>query len=159
MIKKPNLTYPTVSQFVRVLVALEREQHEEMQKLMPNVDPLVFAEGTLRSPGVAHVFLGAGGAPYCIGGFQLTSNGVATSWMFSTPERSEHMLEITRVSRRTIAHLFRNGIHRVQTFKLASYTRAHEWYRTLGLREETRFRKFTPDGEDLIVFARLREGF
>lgn len=97
--------------------------------------------------------------PVVVGGFVEDRPGVFQTWMVGTAEGWErHWRAITRHSRRAIDALLKCGrAHRVQTHALASRTAAHGWYERLGMTREGTLRRYFADGQDAIVFSKLRE--
>ena len=66
---------------------------------------------------------------------------------------------ITKHSRSTMDHLLNEGkARRLQTGALASRVEACEWYRRgLKMHHESTFRNFGFNGEDMVMFVRLKE--
>jgi hypothetical protein len=93
-----------------------------------------------------------------VGGFQPVRPGVFDAWLVGTMENwAAHGRAFTRICRRQIQALLADGAHRVQIAALASRTGAHEWYqRGLGMQREGVLRGYCADGQDAIMFARIK---
>jgi hypothetical protein len=89
--------------------------------------------------------------------FNQLRPGVWQDWMFSTPEAwSKHWRGVTKIARRVMDFMLQGEAHRLQCVSLASRIHAHRWYRPLGLEQEGTLRGYGVNGEDAIMFARLR---
>jgi hypothetical protein len=110
------------------------------------------------TPGEQVVLLGADKRALGLGGLTPIAPGVMEAWSVSTLEAWDtHWRTITRVCRRQIEDALATTAHRVQVISLASRTRAHEWYeRGLRLKHEGTLRRYTTDGRDAVIFARVR---
>lgn len=132
----------------------EREQYEAFtgEKFDPEYVAAVYS---LR-PGPAWV--GAvDDKPIAIAGFDIIRPGVWQDWMFSTPEVwTTYWRETTKVVRRLMGVVLQQEAHRLQCVSLASRIHAHRWYRPLGLVLEGTLRSYGVNGEDALMFARLR---
>jgi hypothetical protein len=79
-------------------------------------------------------------------------------WMVSTPEawNATNWRGTTRYVRKAMNAMLQTDAHRLQCVSLRSRIRAHEWYRVLGLRQEGVLEAYGVDGQDALMFARLR---
>jgi len=84
--------------------------------------------------------------------------GVVDAWLAGTLEDwQRHGRAFTRICRRQVERVLACGVHRVQVAALASRTAAHEWYeRGLGMQREGVLRGHFADGQDAIMFSRIR---
>lgn len=98
------------------------------------------------------------GQPIVIAGFDMLRPGVWQDWLFSTPVAWEkHWRLVTKMSRKVMDAMLQSGAHRLQCVSLASRIHAHRWYRPLGLRLEGTLHGYGVNGEDALIFARLRD--
>lgn len=99
----------------------------------------------------------ADGRPIVVAGFIEIRPGVWQDWMFSTPAAwDEHWRSVSKFSRRVMDRMLQEHAHRLQCVSLASRHAAHRWYRVLGLEYEGTLRGYGVNGEDAMMFARLR---
>lgn len=109
--------------------------------------------------GQKFVLIGPDNLPFCAGGFEEIRPDVFQTWMVGTEEGwAKHWRAITIHSRRLMQNLLDTGARRIQTYALASRTKAHEWYRRGLLQQyEGTCRQFFADGQDAVLYARVRE--
>lgn len=95
-----------------------------------------------------------------VAGFDLVRPGVWQDWMFSTPEAwtPENWRTTTRYVRRVMNAMLKTEAHRLQCISLASRIQAHAWYRTLGLVYESTLESYGANGENALMFRRLKDG-
>ncbi len=120
-----------------------------------NLAALGFA--SLRGP--AFVLVDAQGLPIAAGGLEPVRPKVFECWMLGTMDGwATHWRAITRHARQQIDALLASGeANRVQTYALASRRAAHAWYaRGLGQDCEGMHRQFFADGQDAVVYAKVR---
>jgi hypothetical protein len=99
----------------------------------------------------------ANGEPIVVAGFDMLRPGVWQDWMLSTPEAwSTHWRSVTKLSKRVMDFMLRETAHRLQCVSLASRIHAHRWYRPLGLRLEGTLAGYGVNGEDALMYSRLR---
>ena len=118
----------------------------------------IAARSLAAIPGYAWVLVGADGLPFLVGGFQPIRPGVYEGWLAGTMEGwQRHGFAITRICRRQMDALLREGAHRVQIPALASRVAAHAWYeRGLGMTREGRMPGYCADGRDAEMFGKVR---
>jgi len=119
-------------------------------------DPEALAIRCHSYNGPAHVFV-AGGKPYYVGGFTLTTPHTAAAWSIATDECEKHVLEMTRIGRRIVHGVLDAGVHRIQMTCLESRTMARRWYEALGAVHEATLRGVGAGGENLVVYAIVKE--
>lgn len=101
-----------------------------------------------------------GSPPIAAGGWQELIPGVWQSWMIGTADNwATRWRAITKASRRVMDDLEQNlGARRLQTSALASRALACAWYvRGLKMQPEGIMRGFGMGGEDVAMFARVKE--
>ena len=92
-----------------------------------------------------------GAMPLLEGTFDLWMVGTMDSW-------THHWRSITKISRRIIEGIFKDGARRVQICVLASRQKTCEWYvRGLKLQYEGTMRQFGINGADMAMYARIAE--
>lgn len=96
--------------------------------------------------------------PIAIAGFEELRRGVWQDWMVSTPAAWEprNWRGTTRHVKKTMDAMLKSGAHRLQCVSLRSRIQAHRWYQVLGLRQEGVLEAYGVEGQDALMFARLR---
>ena len=148
---------PTLVDFLRVANELPLDEREQFEAFTGEAfDPERIAAAYVLAPGPQWVIC-AGDKPIVVAGFKEIRSGVWQDWMFSTPEAwSKHWRGVTKIARRVMDFMLQGEAHRLQCVSLASRIHAHRWYRPLGLEQEGTLRGYGVNGEDAIMFARLR---
>lgn len=110
------------------------------------------------APGLKWTIVADTGQPLVVGGFIQLRAGVWQDWLHSTPAAwaPRYWPAVTRLCRRTMDTLLQTEAHRLQCVSLADRTRAHAWYRPLGLEYEGVLRGYGANGQDAKMFARTR---
>jgi hypothetical protein len=161
LIPEIRLGVPLVDDFAHLARHLrddERAQYLALTGLEEYV-PDVAARAFTASPGRQFVMIDRQGMPVLAGGFCPVRRGVFEGWLVGSPEGwSSYWRAMTKVCRGLMDDLLdAGGAHRIETFALASRTAAHEWYeRSLLMQREGVLRGYFADGQDAIVFARVR---
>ena len=93
-----------------------------------------------------------------VAGFDRVRDGVWQDWALTSPKAWEpgNWRPVTRLARKVMDWMLQNGAHRLQCVSLASRIQAHRWYRPLGLELEGTLRAYGVNGEDALMFSRLR---
>ncbi len=96
--------------------------------------------------------------PVIVGGFDFMRPGVWQDWMVSTRQAwgATARMPVSRRVRRVMDRMLETEAHRLQCISLRSRIQAHKWYRVLGLRQEAALEAYGAEGEDAILFARVR---
>lgn len=95
--------------------------------------------------------------PVFAAGFLELRPGVWQDWAATTPAVwADHWRPVTRIVRGVMDEMLQTRAHRLQCVSLASRVLAHRWYGPLGLEREGPLRGYGANGEDAIMFARLR---
>jgi hypothetical protein len=151
--QKPNLI--DLLQVCHEMTADEREQYEAFHGVA--YDPLKCAAALSFNPGPSWALFD-GTKPIAAAGFEEIRRGVWQDWMVSTPAAWEprNWRETTRYVRQAMGVMLKSGAHRLQCISLRSRIGAHKWYHVLGLRQEGVLEAYGVDGQDAIMFARLR---
>ncbi len=132
----------------------EREQYEAFSG-EPYDPEKVAAVYSLRA-GPSWVLV-ADSHPIVIAGFDMIRPGVWQDWMFSTPAAwDKYWRTVTKTCRKVMDAMLRSEAHRLQCVSLASRVHAHRWYKPIGLRLEGTLQGYGVNGEDALMFARLR---
>lgn len=111
-----------------------------------------------------HLRTGPRWAGYCdgklisAGGFHELRPGVWQDWMINTSEAfdPQHWRTVTKYARRIMDAMLKTDAHRLQCVSLASRIDAHRWYRVLGYTYEGTLRGYCANGEDALMFSRVR---
>lgn len=136
------------------LPADEREQCEAFSG--DAYDPAHLAATLYATPGPKWTVMAAGD-PIMVAGFTNLRPGVWQDWAVTTPAAWDtHWRPVTRLARRVMDEMLQTRAHRLQCVSLASRIHAHRWYRPLGLEPEGTLRGYGANGEDAIMFSRLR---
>lgn len=153
--KKPSLS--DILLICDQLPGDEREQYEAFTGQPFNRDTM--ALGLASKPGPSWVLCGDG-SPIAAAGFDYIRPGVWQDWMVNTPEAfGQHWRTTTKHVRRAMnAMLDQTDTHRLQCVSLASRIHAHRWYAVIGLAPEGTLRAYGANGEDAIMFARVKDG-
>jgi hypothetical protein len=151
---------PTLSDLLLICDRLcqdEREQYEAFTGAPYSRDTM--AMGLALKPGPSWVLCGDG-APICAAGYDYIRPGVWQDWMINTPEAfGQHWRSTTKHVRKGMnAMLDQADVHRLQCVSLASRVDAHRWYAVLGLAPEGTLRAYGANGQDAIMFARVKDG-
>lgn len=133
----------------------EREQYEAFYGEKYNPDEL--AARLFLAPGPSWVLLD-GDKPIAAAGFERIRAGVWQDWMVSTPAAwtEPNWRTVTRHVRKAMDAMLKTDAHRLQCVSLRSRIQAHRWYRVLGLRQEGVLEAYGTDGQDAIMFSRIR---
>lgn len=148
----------TLPHLVAICHDLDPEQREEYAAMSwsGEYDPDETATRLYTTMGVGCTLL-ADGVPMAAGGCTWSRPGVAATWMVGVPHLRPVIKELTQIGRQIIDAAFElDTIQRVETWAAATHTKAHRWYRLLGLKKEADLRQYA-GGKDFVVFVRLKE--
>jgi hypothetical protein len=148
---------PKLLDFVQVCVGMQPDEVEQYEAFSgEKYDPESVAALFSLRDGPSWVIV-ADSKPVLVAGFDRIRNGVWQDWCISTPDAwGPHWHGVTRIVRRAMDAMLQDGAHRLQCISLASRIHAHRWYRPLGLVKEGVLHGYGANGEDAIMFARLR---
>lgn len=96
--------------------------------------------------------------PVLVAGFTQIRPGVWQDWLVSNARAWEKdvYVGVSRRVRKVMDAMLKTEAHRLQCISLRSRIQAHEWYRVLGLRQEGVLEAYGVDGQDALMFARVR---
>lgn len=89
-----------------------------------------------------------------IGGLYKEHDACATAWSFLLPSTAKHMRALTRFSADVFA---RAPFVRIQAHVVPTFPPAIRWIELLGFSREGLLRKFTPSGQDMLLYSRIKE--
>lgn len=87
------------------------------------------------------------------GGIHLDHEQCGTVWSLLLPATGKRMRYVHRIA--TYA-LNTSALRRLQAHASPTFAPALRWLEMLGFDYEGRMRKFTPNGSDMLLFARIR---
>lgn len=93
------------------------------------------------------------GQVLCIVGLMEVHAQAATGWALMAEGCWGHMGDITRIVR---TYLDDQHFRRIDMLVRADFAAGHRWARRLGFVREAVLRAWTPDGEDMVMHARIR---
>lgn len=153
-IVKPMLT--DIMMVCRALAPVQREQFEVFEGREYEPDEL--AVELFTSAGPKWALLDARGEPLGVAGFHYLSPGVWQDWLVSTARTWEEFPRATtRACRTMVEAMLEQDARRVQAICLASREDVRKWYRLIGYEYEGTFRSYGVNGEDAVMYARVRE--
>lgn len=136
----------------------EIEQHRALRGGAP-FDADRAARELCEVRGPTYSLIDASGRPVAASGFDYLRPGVYECWAIGTVEGWErHWRAFTLTANRIMRGMLAGDVHRIQTVALASRTKAMEWYeRGLDMQREGVLRGYFSDGQDGVLFARVRK--
>lgn len=87
------------------------------------------------------------------GGIMYEHQTLGTAWTLLTPRSGSFMTPLHRYARRALTQC---PLVRVQAHVDPGFAPAVRWIEMLGFVREGLLRKFTPQGRDMLLFARVR---
>ncbi|WP_423173069.1 MULTISPECIES: hypothetical protein [unclassified Stenotrophomonas maltophilia group] len=102
----------------------------------------------------------ADGVPVVAGGFWQVRPGVWEGWQLGTMAGWEkHWRAITKITRRLNDRMLAEpNVHRLQLYGQAGRDKTFEWYeRSLGYHREATLSRYCANGDDAVLFARIKE--
>lgn len=155
-----TMSIPTLNDIVDVTHYVRQDEVEQYEILSGrewNSEEVVVE--CFSKPGVKFVLLD-GNKPFAVGGWEPLVNDVWQSWMIGNMVYWEtHWRSITKLCRSAMRIMFTDtNAKRLQTCVLASRTKTCEWYvRGLKMQAEGIFRCYGANGEDMAMYARIKE--
>ncbi len=99
----------------------------------------------------------APGGMLAIGGLVIIARGVAEVWLAPSQLARRYPLALTQAAGRFLDQAWRElKLHRLQAGVLAQNRRACRWIELLGFAREGVMRKFGPQGQDFVLYAKVR---
>jgi len=91
-----------------------------------------------------------------IGAFGLFTiwNGVGEAWLMSSPRLNKFPVFLVKNFRQLSDEVLRRGLHRIQILVHNTKTLAR-WAETLGFEYEGFLRKYTADGQDILIYSKV----
>lgn len=159
MATKLRLAHPLLDDVAYLARRMRADEVQQFLALsgLAEYDADIAARAIASIPGPTYAVL-EGDRPVLLGGFDPLRSGVYEAWLVGTDEAwSKHGHAFTRICRRAINQLLHDGAHRVQVIALDSRKAAHTWYqRGLGFEFEGLLRGHCANGEDAVMFSRVR---
>jgi hypothetical protein len=148
---------PTLADFYMVCHKLPEDEIEQAEAFTGRAFDPEAAAAAYYLRDCPKWVIAADDGPIVIGGFEMLRPGVWQDWLFSTPAAwDQHWRSVTKMCKRAMDAMLRTDAHRLQCVSLASRIHAHRWYRPLGLQLEGTLHGYGVNGEDALMFARLR---
>jgi len=92
-----------------------------------------------------------------IAGLDKLWEGVGNMWMMLTPLIDKHLKESYRCILKGMKKLIdENKLRRVQSYGRVDFPECHILFEHLGFKVEGLARKYTPDGVDAIMYAKVK---
>ena len=93
------------------------------------------------------------------GGIDLMWTGVGEVWLIMSYEVDKYPLRAYEIIRDGLAKLIEgNDLFRVQGWCRVDFAQAHSLFKHLGFKAEGIAKKYTPDGADCILYAKVKNG-
>lgn len=90
------------------------------------------------------------------GGIDLMWPGVGEVWLMLTPDVDEYPKATYKIIRDGLNKIIEsNNLFRVQAWGRIGFDKAHILFKHLGFKPEGIARKYTPDGVDCILYAKV----
>lgn len=153
-----TLTKPLLADYIYCAHYLPEDQRRQWVALWDGkpYDSERLAIMLASRPGPKWALVEQDGKPVCIGGYDMIREGVWQDFLIGSVEGwQNHWRSITKHCRRVMDVMLKTEAWRLQTVSLADRTRAHQWYRTLGLEYEGTLRAYGANGEDCFMFSRI----
>ena len=92
----------------------------------------------------------------CIAGVFPTWPGVGTAWSFTSELVKKYPLSYFKATKKMMEAIADDmGLHRIQTVTRAEDETASRWACHLGFELEGTMKRYSPDGKDCLMFARV----
>ena len=90
------------------------------------------------------------------GGIYPMWDGVGEAWFIGSKLVYKHPILITKTIRQYLNKLMNiKNFHRVQAYVKQDWEQAKRWIELVGMQKEGMVRKFSPDGRDHILYAKV----
>lgn len=92
-----------------------------------------------------------------IAGLDKLWEGVGNMWMMLTPLVDKHLKESYKCIRQGMKKLIEeNNLRRIQSYGRTDFPECHILFDHLGFKAEGIARKYTPDGVDCVMYAKVK---
>ncbi len=157
--RQMKLTEPTIFD---ILSLCNNARPDEIEQYEALIGPWSMDNATnefYNRDGIKFAIINDSDVAVCAGGWDQIFPGVWQGWMIGTDNYwKKYWRSITKLSRFTMNQLFESGARRLQVGALTSRTKTCDWYiRGLKMRPEGIYKGFGLKGEDMSIFARLKE--
>ena len=93
----------------------------------------------------------------CSGGIYPIWHGVGDAWFIGSNIIYDYPITITKLVKKTLDELMDiNNFHRVQAYVRHDWEDAQRWIKVLGMQVEGTARKYSTDGRNHILFAKVK---
>lgn len=100
----------------------------------------------------------AGDEPIVVAGYDMLRPGVWQDWLWSTEDAfPRYWRTISKHARRVADAMLQTSAHRLQCYSLSTRVAAHRWYRVVGMTHFVQVPKYGRNGEDALLFSRVRQ--
>jgi len=151
---------PFLIDFLIVAQQMTDDQRNQLEEMTgEKYDAERAAVAAFTTPGPKWVFKTDEGQPIAVGGYAPQRPGVWRDYMLTTDEAwsPTYFGAVTRRCVRIVEAMLKSGeAHRLECISLASRTKAHDWYRIVGLHKEGVLHGYAASGADAIIFARVQ---
>lgn len=149
---------PTTLDFLKVAHKMRANEREQYEAFVGPYEPDVWAADTRLRPGPSWVAV-RDDEPLLVCGFDCIRPGVWQDWLVSTDAAWEprNWKPITRHLRKLMDKMFEGDVHRLQCISLSSRIKQHEWYRLLGLGNPVLLEAYGLQGQDALMFSRVKK--
>lgn len=155
-----RLVTPTLLDLMQLCARARPDEIEQYEALVGRpwvLDDVV--AGHHSRVGIKFALIDDHDTPVCAAGWDPVVPGVWNGWMVGTMANWErHWAPITLHCNRIMRHLLRDGARRLEIGVLAGREKTCEWYeRGLKMRQEGVKRQYGAQGQDMLIYTRLRE--
>jgi len=93
----------------------------------------------------------------CSGGIYPIWDGVGDAWFVGSNSIYDYPITVTKLVKKILNELMDlNGFHRVQAYVRHDWEDAQRWIKVLGMQNEGTVRKYSTDGRNHILFAKVK---
>jgi hypothetical protein len=153
-------TDPLLLDFIKVCLNMPQDERDQLEAFTGekfNIDGAAIGNFTVAGP---KWVIKADDEPICIGGFVPQRPGVYRDFMLTTPQAWDHWFAVTRVARRAMDGMLKNGAHRLECVapaaRLAYRPEIERWYSVLNYKKEAPLWRYCADGTDAVMFSRVK---
>lgn len=148
---------PAAAEVRFVCEHMRQSSRDEMFLASPHEDPLVLANVLNTRPGISWVEYHEGLPAAIIGAWPMHP-GVWGLYGLGTDHYAAVLKKVTRHGLQVmLPAIWATGAHRLQALSPATHEENHRWMLRLGAAEEATLRHYGKNGEDVKVFAWLKE--